>query len=65
MSDCIFCKIANHEIPSKAAYEDDMIYSFYDLEPQAPVHVLIVPRNISVPSTKQRPKTQSFSPICF
>ena len=44
MSDCIFCKIANHEIPSKAAYEDDMIYSFYDLEPQAPVHVLIVPK---------------------
>ena len=44
MSDCIFCKIANHEIPSKAAYEDDMIYSFYDLEPQAPVHALIVPK---------------------
>ncbi|MBR0139611.1 MAG: histidine triad nucleotide-binding protein [Firmicutes bacterium] len=44
MSDCIFCRIANHEIPSKAAYEDDKIYSFYDLDPQAPVHVLIVPK---------------------
>ena len=44
MEDCIFCKIAAHEIPSKAAYEDDLIYSFYDLEPQAPVHVLIVPK---------------------
>ena len=38
MEDCIFCKIANKEIPSKTVYEDDKIYSFYDLEPQAPVH---------------------------
>lgn len=44
MSDCIFCRIAAHEIPSKPAYEDDLIYSFYDLDPQAPVHVLIVPK---------------------
>jgi Diadenosine tetraphosphate (Ap4A) hydrolase and other HIT family hydrolases len=44
MEDCIFCKIANKEIPSKTVYEDDKIYSFYDLEPQAPVHVLIIPK---------------------
>ena len=44
MADCIFCKIANKEIPSQAAYEDDVIYAFHDLEPQAPVHVLIVPK---------------------
>ncbi len=44
MSDCIFCKIANKEIPSEAVYEDDKIYSFYDLQPQAPVHVLIIPK---------------------
>jgi histidine triad (HIT) family protein len=44
MSDCIFCKIANKDIPSKIAYEDDKIAVFHDLEPQAPVHVLIVPK---------------------
>jgi len=44
MSDCIFCKIANREIPSDLVYEDDVIAAFHDLEPQAPVHVLIVPK---------------------
>ena len=44
MSDCIFCKIAAGEIPSKKAYEDDKILVFYDLEPQAPVHVLMIPK---------------------
>ena len=42
--DCIFCKIVNGEIPSKKAYEDDKVLAFYDLEPQAPVHILIVPK---------------------
>lgn len=42
--DCIFCKIANKEIPSKKAYEDELVYGFYDLDPQAPVHVLIIPK---------------------
>ena len=44
MEDCIFCKIANHVIESNYAYEDEQISAFYDLEPQAPVHVLIVPK---------------------
>ena len=44
MADCIFCKIANGEIPSKKVYEDDKIICFHDLEPQAPVHVLIIPK---------------------
>ena len=42
--DCIFCKIARNEIPSKKLYEDDEIVAFNDLEPQAPVHVLIIPK---------------------
>ena len=45
MSDCIFCKIANGEIPAKKAYEDEDVLAFYDLEPQAPVHILIIPKN--------------------
>ena len=44
MSDCIFCKIVDGSIPSKKVYEDDTILAFYDLEPQAPVHVLVIPK---------------------
>ncbi|MDR0875452.1 MAG: histidine triad nucleotide-binding protein [Clostridiales Family XIII bacterium] len=42
--DCIFCKIVSGEIPSDKVYEDEEILCFRDLEPQAPVHVLIVPK---------------------
>ncbi len=45
MSDCIFCKIAKGEIPSKKVYEDDKVLAFYDIEPAAPVHVLVIPKN--------------------
>lgn len=44
MADCIFCKIAQKEIPSALVYEDDQVIAFKDLEPQAPVHVLIIPK---------------------
>lgn len=44
MGDCVFCKIAEREIPSNIVYEDDQIICFHDLEPQAPVHVLIIPK---------------------
>lgn len=42
--DCLFCKIANKEIPSDIVYEDDLCISFRDIDPQAPVHVLIIPK---------------------
>lgn len=42
--DCIFCKIANHVIESNYVYEDDLVAAFYDMNPQAPVHVLVVPK---------------------
>ena len=41
MNDCIFCKIIDGSIPSKKAYEDDRILAFHDVNPQAPVHVLV------------------------
>ena len=44
MSECIFCKIASKEIPSKTLYEDDDMVVFEDLNKKAPVHCLIVPR---------------------
>ncbi len=40
--DCLFCKIINGEIPSKKLYEDDLVYAFYDINPQAPVHFLVI-----------------------
>ncbi len=42
--DCIFCKIAAGDIPSNKVYEDDTVLAFYDIEPKAPVHVLIIPK---------------------
>ena len=44
MEDCLFCKIAGGEIPSKKVYEDDQVYAFYDIDPQAPVHFLVIPK---------------------
>ncbi|MCQ2480929.1 MAG: histidine triad nucleotide-binding protein [Clostridia bacterium] len=42
--DCLFCKIIAGEIPSSKVYEDDMVYAFNDIDPQAPVHILIIPK---------------------
>ena len=44
MSDCIFCKIAAGDIPSNKVFEDDSILAFRDLDPQAPLHVLVIPK---------------------
>lgn len=45
LDDCIFCKIAAGEIPSTRVYEDDVCVAFNDLSPQAPTHILIIPRD--------------------
>ncbi len=42
--DCIFCAIIRGEIPSKKLYEDESVYSFADINPQAPIHALVVPK---------------------
>ncbi|AKL98168.1 histidine triad nucleotide-binding protein [Endomicrobium proavitum] len=41
---CIFCKIAKGEIPSDKVYEDELVFAFKDISPQAPVHVVIIPK---------------------
>ena len=51
--DCAFCKIIAGEIPSKKLYEDDMVYAFYDIEPAAPVHFLVVPKEHVLESCAQ------------
>jgi len=42
--DCLFCKIISGDIPSKKIYEDENIYAFADIAPQAPVHILVIPK---------------------
>ena len=41
---CVFCKIVNREIPAKVVYEDDKVMAFHDINPQAPVHILVIPK---------------------
>lgn len=52
MTDCLFCKIGKKEIPSKIVYEDNDIFAFEDIQPQAPSHVLICPRKHLVSLTE-------------
>ena len=44
MNDCLFCRIISGEIPSKKVYEDEHTYAFEDINPQAPTHVLVIPK---------------------
>ncbi|MEX1236727.1 MAG: histidine triad nucleotide-binding protein [Pseudomonadales bacterium] len=43
-TDCLFCKIVNGDIPAETVYEDELVIAFKDINPQAPVHTLVVPR---------------------
>lgn len=42
--DCLFCAISHGEIPSRKVYEDELVYAFYDIDPQAPTHFLVIPK---------------------
>ena len=44
MKDCLFCKIVKGEVPSNKVYEDDEILAFYDIDPAAPIHILVIPK---------------------
>ena len=58
MDDCLFCKIIAGEIPSAKVYEDDTVFAFRDIAPQAPVHVLIIPKE-HIKSAAQIDETNS------
>ena len=58
MSDCLFCKIIAGDIPSKKVYEDQLCYAFYDIDPQAPVHFLVIPK-AHIPSVSQVDETNA------
>ena len=53
MSDCLFCKIAAGEIPSNKVYEDDTVLAFRDINPQAPTHILVIPKAHAADSAAQ------------
>jgi histidine triad (HIT) family protein len=57
--DCIFCKIIAGEIPSKKVYSDELCYAFCDIAPQAPVHILIVPRQHIVSAAEISPENSA------
>ena len=59
LDDCIFCKIAAGEIPSTRVYEDDTCIAFNDLSPQAPTHILIIPRDHVDSLDKAKPDDQA------
>ncbi len=52
MEDCIFCKIIKKEIPSEIMYEDENVIAFKDINPEAPIHILVVPKK-HIPSLAQ------------
>lgn len=52
MMDCIFCKIIKGDIPSSKVYENEYVYAFRDINPQAPVHILVVPKE-HIPSVDE------------
>jgi histidine triad (HIT) family protein len=56
MENCVFCKIAGHQSPARMVYEDDSVVAFRDLNPQAPVHLLVVPRRHLVSLSEATPE---------
>lgn len=56
---CLFCKIASKQIPSKTAYEDDEVYAFHDINPGAPTHVLVIPKQHIAAIGAAEPEHQS------
>ena len=55
MPDCLFCKIVDGQIPAAIVYQDERVIAFKDINPQAPMHVLVVPRrHIATPERSRR-----------
>ncbi len=65
MSDCIFCKIAAGEIPSVCLYDGDGVYAFKDINPQAPVHFLVIPKEHIGSAAEITPENSHIISKCF
>ena len=65
MSDCIFCKIIAGEIPSQSVYEDEYVLAFRDITPQAPVHIIIVPKEHIASAAELDPENSYLAAKCL
>jgi len=65
MTDCLFCKIIAKEIPSTCVYEDENVFAFRDIAPQAPVHILIVPKEHIVSASEIAADNSDIVSKCF
>jgi histidine triad (HIT) family protein len=65
MSDCIFCRIAAGEIPSTCLWDDDDVYAFRDINPQAPVHFLVIPKTHVSGVSEVTPENSEIVAKCF
>lgn len=64
MPDCLFCKIIAGQIPSKKIYEDERVFAFEDIQPQAPTHVLIIPKQHIVGLKEAKPEDAEILGYC-
>ena len=65
MNDCLFCKIIKGEIPSNKIYEDEYVYAFYDISPQAPVHFLVIPKQHITSANEITDSNSHYVSKCF
>ncbi len=65
MSDCLFCKIVAGEIPSTKVYEDDAVLAFRDINPQAPTHILVIPKAHIPSAAAITPENSAVVAHCF
>ncbi len=65
MEDCLFCKIINGDVPSKKVYEDEYVYAFDDIDPQAPTHFLVIPKQHIASAAAVTPENSSIVAKCF
>lgn len=65
MDNCLFCKIIAGEIPSTKVYEDEYVYAFRDINPQAPVHILVVPKKHIACADEVNESNSAFVARCY
>ena len=65
MTDCLFCKIIAGEIPSQPVYDDEFVIAFRDIAPQAPVHILVVPKEHIESAADIKPENSNLAAKCF
>ena len=65
MADCLFCKIISGEIPSQRVYEDDYVIAFRDISPQAPTHILVVPKEHIKSAAELTPENSHLAAKCL